>query len=146
MSHESFGNKDTTTVKLNLLKMRKTISTKNQIMDYLQWSSDDYDKRVFTAYWNWCQQYGGYPSVVQQLLANAKINRWFMMEYQKCEFRFLKIVGIVPINHTEQLRGHYKACTSQAMAVFPKPLIDGIKRNREFSSQLATNLPAYYAN
>ena len=126
--------------------MSKKVSTKNQIMDYLQWSSDEYEDRVFLSIFNWCQQYGGYPSVVQQLLANAQINRWFMMEYQKCEFQFLKIVGIVPINHTEQLRGHYKACTSQVMAVFPKPLIDGIKRNREFSNQLATNLPVYYAN
>ncbi len=125
--------------------MKKTISTKNQIMDYLQWSSDDYDKRVFTAYWNWCQLYGQYPSVVQQLLANSQVNKWFITEYEKCELQFLKITEVVP-NKTQTLEAHYKACTAQIMAVYPKPLIESIKRNREFSDRIITNTLIYYAN
>ena len=123
----------------------KKVSTKNQIMDYLQWSSDEYEDRVFLSILNWCQQYGDYPSVVQQLMANARINRWFLIEYQKLELQFLQITDVVP-QKTEQLRAHYKACTAQIMAVYPKPLIESIKRNRDFSNLLLTNTPIYYAN
>jgi hypothetical protein len=125
--------------------MKKTISTKNQIMDYLQWSSDEYDQRTFQTIWNWCQQYGEYPSIIQQLLANSNVNKWFLTEYEKCELQFLKVAEVIP-NNTEALRAHYKACTAQIMAIYPKPLIDSIARNREFSNTYLTNTPIYYAN
>ena len=126
-------------------KTMKKVTTKNQVMDYLQWSSEEYEDRLFLTIWNWCQQYGDHPSVVQQLMANARINRWFLIEYQKLELQFLQITDVVP-QKTEQLRAHYKAYTAQIMAVYPKPLIESIKRNREFSNLLLTNTPIYYAN
>ena len=120
-------------------------STKNQVLDYLQWSTEEYDSRVFLSYWNWCQLHGKYPSVVQQLLANRAVNRWFIMEYQKCEKNFIKVVEVLP-NNTKQLESHYKACTSQLMDLYPKPLLEKIKRNRDFSNLFIDNAPVYFAN
>lgn len=120
-------------------------ATKNQVIDRLQWTSQEYEDRLFLSIYMWCQKHGQYPSIIQQLLANASVNRWFMKEYAKCEERFLKIAEIMP-NNVMQLEGHYKACTAEMQNIYPAPLIDAIKRNREFSNQFITNTPVFYAN
>lgn len=121
------------------------LTTQNQIMDTLQWSADEYEQRMFLAFLHWCQHYGGYPSMMQQLLANARVNKWFRIEYEKLEKQFLKITEIVPPK-SEQMAAHYKACTAEIMTIYPKPLIEGIKRNRDFSNLYVASLPVYYAN
>lgn len=125
--------------------MKTNPTTKNQIIDILQWTSEEYEERLFMSIWNWCQLHGKYPSIIQQLLANAKVNKWFMTEYIKSEIQFIKIADQLP-NNTKQLEAHYKACTAQIMSLYPKPLIDSIYRNRDFSNLLITNTPIYYAN
>lgn len=120
-------------------------TTKNQVIDLLQWSTQEYEDRLFQTMYNWCQQYGKYPSVIQRLLANSQVNRWFLNEYHKCELEFLKIADVVP-NKTTALQNHYKSCTIQVFQVFPSALIENIKSNGEFSKILFMNLPPYYAN
>jgi len=124
--------------------MKKSVSTKNQVMDCLQWPSEEYDQRLFETIWNWCHIYGKYPSIIQQLLANSQVNKWFLTEYEKCEIQFLKVADVVP-NRVEPLRAHYKACTAQIMAIYPQALIDDIKRNRNFTTIIIDNT-IYYAN
>ena len=125
--------------------MKKTTTTKNQIIDYLQWSSDEYDDRVFTAYWNWCQHYGHYESIIQQMLAHAGINKWFISEYAKLENNFLQVVNVVP-NRTKTLQAHYKACTAEIMGIYPKPLINAIKKNTDFIKSNHQTDTIFYAN
>lgn len=120
-------------------------TTQNQIQDYLQWSTEEYEDRLILSIMVWCQHHGQYPSIVQQLLANSGLNKWFMMEYQKCELQFLKIVAVIP-PQPDQLLSHYKACTAQMMIKRPKALLEKIKRNKEFSNLLLTHTPVYYAN
>ena len=120
-------------------------TTQNQIQDYLQWSSEEYKDRLLLSIMKWCQHYGGYPSVVQQLLANAQVNKWFMNEYHKCELQFLKIVNVIP-PQPDQLQAHYKACTARVMAIYPKALVESIKKNKDFSNLIVTHTPVYYAN
>jgi hypothetical protein len=124
--------------------MSKT-TTQNQIQDYLQWSSQEYQDLLLLSIMEWCQHYGKYPSIVQQLLASSEVNRWFMMEYNKCELQFLRIVDVVP-PIPYQLQAHYKACTAQVMIKYPTALMGKIKRNKDFSNLLVTNTPVYYAN
>lgn len=118
---------------------------KNQVMDYLQWSSEEYEARIFLAIWNWSELHGKYPSIIQQLIANANINNVFIYEYQKLEKQFLQIVEVLP-KDCKKLENHYKACTSEIMSFNPKNLIKSICRNRDFSNQFVTNTPIYYAN
>lgn len=117
----------------------------NQIQDHLQWSTQEYENRLFFSFFNWCQLHGKYPSITQQLLANAQVNKWFMNEYYKCEVEFLKIVDVVPPK-LKKLQAHYKACTAGVMEIYPKPLLDKIKRNKDFSNQLVTDTPVYIFN
>lgn len=123
----------------------KSISTKNQVIDFLQWSTQEYEDRLFLSMWNWCQHYGQYPSIVQQLLANSQVNKWFMAEYEKCELQFLRITEVVP-SKTETLEAHYKACTAQIFAVYPKPLIDAVNKNIDFLKANPLTNTLYYAN
>lgn len=120
-------------------------TTQNQIQDYLQWSTEDYEDRLILSIMKWCDHYGQYPSISQQLLANSEVNRWFMTEYHKCELQFLEIVNVVPLNPA-QLATHYKACTAQMMARYPKPLLEKIKRNKDFSNLIVTHTPVYFSN
>lgn len=120
-------------------------TTQNQIQDYLQWSSEEYEDRLLLSIMKWCQHYSQYPSVMQQLLANAQVNKWFMSEYHKCELQFLKIVNVIP-PQPDQLQAHYKACTARVMVIHPKALLEKIKRNKDFSNLLVTHTPVYYAN
>jgi hypothetical protein len=121
-------------------------TTKNQVIDILQWSSQEYEDRLFFSMLKWCQLHGGYPSVIQQLLANRRVNNWFMHNFTICELEFLKITEIIPNTNLKQLEGHYYACTSKMQEIFPKPLISEIKKNKDFSNILVTNTPVTYAN
>jgi hypothetical protein len=120
-------------------------TTQNQIKDYLQWSTEEYEDRLLLSIMKWCQLHGQFPSITQQLLANSEINKWFMKEYHKCELQFLKIVDVIPPK-PDQLEAHYKACTAQVMAIYPKAFLDKIKRNKVFSNLIVTHTPVYYAN
>lgn len=120
-------------------------TSKNQVIDYLQWTTDEYEQRLFKAIWNWCIVHGQTSSVTQQLMASSKINKWFMNEYSKLEFQFILIAENVPCS-TKQLEDHYKACTAQITDIWPKVLLEDIKRNNDFNSKLITNTPTIYAN
>ena len=126
-------------------KTMKKVTTKNQVMDYLQWSSEEYEERVLQQYWAWCINYGQYHSIIQQLLANRAVNKWFLMEFNKLEIHFLNIVNVVP-QKTEPLRNHYKACTSEIMGIYQKPLIEAIKKNIDFIKINTQTNTIYYAN
>ena len=130
---------------IKITTMNKKTSTKNMVMDYLQWSTEEYEARLLISIWIWCQKHGCYPSIIQQLFANSLVNKWFMTEYTKCEMQFIKIAEMMP-NKIKQLEGHYKSCTSQIQDIYPKPLIDIIKKNRDFSNIYIINTPVYYAN
>lgn len=122
--------------------MKPTI--KNQVIDSLQWSSDEYDKRFFDTFWHWCWNHGKYPSVSQQLLANSVINKWFIIEFQKKEIEFLNLTNAISPNKLELLRTNYKVLTAEVIGIYPSALMQDHKRNKGFSNSL--NNTVYYAN
>lgn len=121
------------------------LTTKNQVMDYLQWSSEEYESRMYLAMFKWCEKHGKFPSLIQQLLANSQINKWFLQQYSKYEQQFIKIAELDP-NNLKRLEGHYKACTAEIQDVYPKPLLEQIKSNPIFSQTYLINVPQYHAN
>ena len=114
-------------------------TTQNQIIDYLQISTDEYNDNLFEVYWNWCKQYGASPSQVQQLLANARVSNWFMMEYTKLQNQFLAALPHLPKN-TQALEHHYRGFLSQIFAIYPKAMIDETKQNPDFLNNLSNHL------
>lgn len=120
-------------------------TTKHQVMEYLQWSSEEYEQLVFKMYHNWCIKHGVSQSVIQQLMANASINKWFMNEFEKCEQNFIATTDVLP-NRVELWRETYKACIIQIIVIYPKPLLDRIKPNPDFITMILTNTPLFYSN
>jgi hypothetical protein len=102
------------------------MNTQDQISDFLQLSSLDYDTQTFGYYFSWCQVHGKTPMHVQQLLANATINRWFLVEFNKLENDF---IGAIPflIKSKKNLNHEYQAIAGNIFSIYPQPLIDAIK-------------------
>lgn len=119
---------------------------KNQIIDYLQITSEEYDKQLFEYFFDWCKKFGVSPSHIQQLLANTHVSNWFMREFSKYEKHFCDAVPTLP-KKAEYLKYHYYGFIGQVFLVYPKPLIDAIK-NAEIQIQvkLLTDYSHYHAN
>jgi hypothetical protein len=110
----------------------KTTHTKNKVIDYLQWTTIDYNNLQFQTLWNWCQEHGKYPSMIQQLLINRQINYWFLTEFEKRELKFIKAVEASNFSVVE-MQMIYKATTSLLISIYPIALMEGISRNRDFT-------------
>lgn len=121
------------------------MKTQNQIIDYLQISSLDYDQNIFRYYFSWCQTHGKTPMHVQQLLANATIDRWFMVEFTKLENDFL---GAIPflIKSKKDLNHEYQAIVGNIFGIYPQPLIDAVKRVICQNAKPKTDLPKHANN
>lgn len=122
-----------------------TTTVKNRIMDYLMWSSEEYDFFVFERYWTWCHLHGMYPSIIQQMLSNKIINRWFLNEYAKQEAKFLNALPSLEQDE-KTLREFYTVFIRKVNLIYPKPLLDEIKRNRNFTQPFYNNEFILYAN
>lgn len=120
-------------------------TTQNQIMDYLQWSSEEYEQKMFITYFNWCHKYGKTPNIVQSLLANSRVSNWFMTEYTKLENQFIEMLNHYPKN-IKNLNYHYQGFATQIFTIYPKPLIDELKVNESFKIKLIAHSPEIYAN
>jgi hypothetical protein len=122
-----------------------TTHTKNKIMDYLQWSHDEYEGFVFLTYWLWCKEHGKFESMIQQLVANAQVNAWFLTEYAKREAKC--IMALEATNYTlAEMTTIYKVSMNLLLNIYPSALMEDIKRNRDFSNAIMNSKLAYYAN
>ena len=114
-------------------------TTQNQIIDYLQITTDEYNDNLFQIYWNWCQKYADSDSKVQQLLANTQVSNWFMMEYTKLQNQFLVALPHLPLNH-HSLEYFYNGFVVQIFKIYPKAMIDILKPNTAFKSAINKNI------
>jgi hypothetical protein len=123
--------------------MNTTTNIKNRVIDYLQMTSIDYDENLLKTYMSWCDKYADSPSKFQQLLANARINKWFLMEYSKMQNNFLASVPHLP-KTTHSLNYHYNGFVLQIFTIYPKSIIDELKTNDTFIQMI--NKEKVYAN
>ncbi len=115
-------------------------------MDYLQISGDEYDEKVLLTFWEWCSKRAQSASQEQELLANRAVNKWFMLEYEKRQQKFLKI-----FDDPVDVRGccieqYYDECITTIFNIYPKVLIDKLKFNPIFINHIKLNTPLFYAN
>lgn len=108
---------------------------KKAIIDYLQITTEEYNELIFQYYWNWCFKYASTPNITQQLLANALVNKWFMIELHKVELQFMKTAQNLP-NKKHVLEPVFYGLLVQVFNIYPKPLIEGLKKNSEYKTQI----------
>ena len=98
---------------------------KNQITDYLQISSLQYEDQTFAYYLRWCDTRGLCPKEVQKLLANASISKWFMYEFSKLENDFCQALPFL-IKSKKDLKHEYQAIVGNIYTIYPQPLINAV--------------------
>lgn len=95
---------------------------KNQITDYLQMSTLEYEAQLFSYYWQWCNTHATCPKQVQKLLANAAVSKWFMYEFGKLENDFCQALPFL-IKSKKNLNHEYQAIIGNIYTIYPQPLI-----------------------
>lgn len=119
----------------------------NQIQDYLQLSSDEYEQMVLTHYWSWCQKYSTNEQMLQCYLSNATINNYFMTEWNKNENIFLKMIEGIP-KTPDRLAYHYNGCVVQIYKNHSPGMFEKFrpKKQQEVPHSLRINQFIAYAN
>lgn len=102
------------------------MKTKNQIIDYLQITSFQYDNDVFDYYFKWCEKHATSAIHFQQLMANAGIDRYFIKEFSKLEQQYINALPFI-IKTGKNLKHEYQAHVGNIFSIYPKPLIDAIR-------------------
>jgi hypothetical protein len=87
----------------------------------------------YIKYQKWCASVTLNNLEFQKVLANAKINRWFRMEYAKCEAEFELLTNRYQDSHTVSSRDYiqcYDECLDHLYNIRPTVLLEEIKRTK----------------
>lgn len=86
---------------------------------------------IWSFYSNWCESVSVSINIIyfQQILANAAINRWFILELQKCEIEFHKRTDRYTENVTaKDMEKCYRDCALHLFNIRPMALLNQIKK------------------
>ena len=92
-------------------------------------TENDYEMMVFSFYGRWCESVTGNTRQYQAVLANSAINKWFLIELEKCEKEFHQMTdryvggNVTPLD----LKKCYNECTFKIFNIRPKALLETIK-------------------
>lgn len=91
---------------------------------------EQHESLIWDFYQNWCESVSITMIEFQQILANAAINRWFLLELQKCEVEFHKLTDrYVDSNVTaKDMERCYKDCALHLFNIRPMALLNQIKK------------------
>lgn len=91
---------------------------------------EQHESMVWNLYNNWCESVSTTAIEFQQVLANASISRWFMLELTKCEYEFNKLTDrYVDSNVTSKdMEKCYRDCAFKLFSLRPMPLLNQIKK------------------
>jgi hypothetical protein len=122
-------------------------TTQNQIQDYLQLSSLEYEEMVQKHYWSWCHKYSTSARMLQCYFSNAAINNYFMTQWAKNENEFLAMVDKIP-KRADRLSYHYHGCVVQVYKNYPAALLAQFKpkAKQEVPYLFKLNEFIFYAN
>jgi hypothetical protein len=100
------------------------------INEVLQMQPDQYENMRFGVWARWCESVTTNEQEWQMVLANSKINRWFEIEYAKCETEFVRLInryeGSASVK-VDDVRRCYNETTFRMFSISPKPLLDEVK-------------------
>lgn len=93
-------------------------------------TAEQYESLIWDLYSKWCESVSIGTLEYQQVLANAAINRWFLLEHQKCEVEFHKLTDrYVYSNVTaKDMEKCYKDCMFYLLSIRPMALLSQIKK------------------
>lgn len=99
------------------------MTTKQQILQVLNYSEKTRDTLAWELYLSWCDQQAYSVNHFQLLITNNSLYNWFICEYEKREKQFLftakPYIGNVPVTTLVRL---YDDCTT-SIAIYPKAIL-----------------------
>ena len=101
------------------------------INNKLKMTSEEYELLIFGAYARWCESVTINTQEFQKVLANSAINKWFMMEYAKCEADFEQLTARYEDTDTiiaNDYKRCYAECTYRMFNIRPMALLNAIKK------------------
>jgi len=97
----------------------------------LKMSTEEYENLIFGAYARWCESVTTNTHEFQKVLANSAINKWFMLEYGKCEKEFEQLTKRYEESDTiitSDFQRCYAECTYRMFNIRPMVLLNEIKK------------------
>ena len=82
-----------------------------QIQKLLNIDQLGYDQIYFNAYVRWCESVSINDTQLQMVLANSSVNKYYNMEYAKCEDEFLLLANRYPTATQDDATKLYFRCT-----------------------------------
>ncbi len=105
------------------------MSTQTTTAQKLQLTTEEHEALLFGAYARWCESVTINARQFQQVLANSAINKWYLMEYEKCEKEFNSLTDRYGNSITkEDFERCYNNCTYGMFNIRPTALLQEIKR------------------
>lgn len=91
---------------------------------------EQHESLIWNIYNNWCESVSTSTIEYQQVLANAAINRWFMLELTKCEAEFNALTDrYIDSNVTSKdMEKCYKDCAFKLFSIRPMALLNNIAK------------------
>ena len=100
----------------------------------LQMTAEDYENMIFGGYARWCESVTINAREFQKVIANSAINKWYLMEYAKCEKEFNNLTDRYGNSiTTEDFKRCYNDCTFGMFNIRPTALLQEIKKTRAVS-------------
>jgi len=98
------------------------------ILQKLDITQDQYETLVWNFYRNWCDSVSISTIEFQQVLSNSAINRWFMLELQKCEAEFHSLTDRYTDSNVsaQDMEKCYKSCAFKLFNIRPMALLNHI--------------------
>ena len=100
----------------------------------LQMTAEDYENMIFGGYARWCESVTINAREFQKVIANSAVNKWYLMEYAKCEEKFAAMTQrydeSIPVKDYQTF---YNDCTYGMFNIRPTALLQEIKKTRAVS-------------
>lgn len=107
------------------------MSTKTTtIAQKLQMTDEDYENMIFGAYARWCESNTINAREFQKVIANSAVNKWYLIEYSKCEIEFHQLTGRYENLTVEDYKRCYNDCTYRLFNIRPTALLQEIKKTQ----------------
>jgi hypothetical protein len=88
----------------------------------------EYENMLFGAYARWCESVTINAREFQKVIANSAVNKWYLIEYAKCEAEFQQLTGRYENLTAQDYKRCYNDCTFRMFNIRPTALLEAIKK------------------
>jgi hypothetical protein len=104
------------------------------ILKLIGGTKPSYERILYSTYMHWCRiQSNDSDAVLQKIMLDQKINKWYILEQQKLEKEFLttnKCFARSKYINQSKMRDTYRLTIQKIFLIYPKPLLESYKAKK----------------